>query len=105
MVYQEPNGMIVVADLKSSSGCYDKHQIQGAAYAKAVEMDDNIPYDTVDRLEVHRSHPRTGEMAVHTHADAAGIQPIHTTKWWNSSYDDCWNEFETLASDFEYGNN
>lgn len=104
LVYEDPEGHIVVADLKSSSGCYDKHQIQGAAYAKAVEMDDNIPFDTVDRLEVHRAHPRSGEMAVHTHSDAVGQQPIHTTKWWDTSYDECWNEFEELASEFEYDN-
>lgn len=102
LVYEDDNGYTVVADLKSSSGCYDKHQIQGAAYAKAVEMDDDIPVDTVDRLEVHRAHPRSGDMVVHTHGDAEGIQPIHTTKWWDESYDECWGEFEELASNFEY---
>lgn len=102
LVYEDENGYTVVADLKSSSGCYDKHQIQGAAYGKAIEVSPEVDVDDVDRLEVHRAHPRTGQMAVHTHRDAPGKQSIHTTKYWNESYDDLWDEFHTLADKFEY---
>jgi hypothetical protein len=101
LVYEDPDGFTVVADLKSSSGCYDKHQIQGSAYGKAIELSD-LPVDDVDRLEVHRAHPRTGQMAVHTHRDAPGKRPIHTTKYWNDSYDDLWERFRDLAENFEY---
>jgi len=102
LVYEDPNGYIVVADLKSSSGCYDKHQIQGAAYAKAIERSDDVPVDSVDRLEVHRTHPRTGQVVAHTHEDAAGLRPIHTTNWWDESYDELWEKFRVLAEQFEY---
>lgn len=101
LVYRDDRGMVVVADLKSSSGCYDKHQIQGAAYAKAVEQASNGP-DHVDRLEVHRAHPRSGQVAAHTHRDAPGKKAVHTTKYWNDSYDSLWQDFKTLAEDFEY---
>lgn len=102
LVYEDPNGNTVVADLKSSSGCYDKHQIQGSAYGKAIELSDDVPVEDVDRLEVHRAHPRTGEMAVHTHQDAPGLQEVHTTKWWDEGYDELWEQFRTLAEQFTY---
>lgn len=99
LVYEDPEGYTVVADLKSSSGCYDKHQIQGSAYGKAIELDSGVD---VDRLEVHRAHPRSGQMAVHTHRDAPGKQPIHTTQYWTDGYDDLWSRFHDLAVNFEY---
>lgn len=102
LVYEDPDGNIVVADLKSSSGCYDKHQIQGSAYGKAIELAEDVPVDGVDRLEVHRAHPRTGQMAVHTHRNAPNKAPIHTTKYWNEGYDDLWARFETLVDRFTY---
>jgi len=101
LVYEDDSGNVVVADLKSSSGCYDKHQIQGAAYGKAIELDDDLP-DTVDRLEVHRAHPRTGEMAVHTHKDAPDQQAVHTTTYWRDGFDSLWSRFKRLAEEFEY---
>lgn len=101
MVYKDPNGHIVVADLKSSSGCYDKHQMQGAAYGKAIELADDVPVDHVDRLEVHRTHPRSGQMAVHTHADAMGQTDMHTTKYWNDGFESLWQDFERLTSNFD----
>ena len=101
LVYEDSAGYIVVADLKSSSGCYDKHQMQGAAYAKAIEMADDVPVDDVDRLEVHRSHPRSGQMAVHTHADADGQTGIHTTKYWDDGYDEQWQAFKQLTDNFD----
>jgi len=99
LVYEDADGYTVVADLKSSSGCYDKHQIQGAAYAKSVEVAGIV--DEVDRLEVHRAHPRTGQMAAHTHRDAPGKGPVHTTQWWNDGIEDLWGEFEALISNFD----
>jgi len=100
LVYEDPNGYIVVADLKSSSGCYDKHQLQGAAYAKAVEMADDVSVDSVDRLEVLRTHPRSGQVVAHTHDGATGQQPIHSTEYWYSGFDELWNEFESLTDNF-----
>jgi hypothetical protein len=101
LVYEDPRGNVVVADLKSSSGCYDKHQIQGAAYAKAIELCDDVDVDEVDRLEVHRTHPRTGQMVVHTHKDAPDQQGVHSTKYWSDSYDELWSQFANLLSHFD----
>lgn len=101
LVYEDADGHTVVADLKSSSGCYDKHQLQGAAYAKAIEMSD-VEVDSVDRLEVHRAHPRSGESVVHTHRDAPGKKDVHTTDWWTDGYEDLWGEFDALVDTFEY---
>jgi len=99
LVYEDPNGHIVVADLKSSSGCYEKHQIQGAAYAKAIEREMNI---VVDRLEVHRTHPRTGCAVAHTSDKAVGKRDVHETKYWSDSYTELYEQFEALVEDFEY---
>ena len=101
LVYEDVNGYMVVADLKSSSGCYDKHQMQGAAYGKAIEMADSVPVESVDRLEVHRSHPRSGQMAVHTHSDADGQMDIHTTQYWRDGFNAQWEAFESLTSNFD----
>jgi hypothetical protein len=99
LVYEDPNGHIVVADLKSSSGCYPKHQIQGAAYGKAIEREMDI---NVDRLEVHRTHPRTGCAVAHTADEANGLREIHETKYWNKTYEELWEQFTELVADFEY---
>lgn len=100
LVYEDPNGEIVVADLKSSSGCYDKHQLQGSAYGKAIELSDDVNVDSVDRLEVHRTHPRSGQVVAHTH-DGATTQPIHTTKYWNDDFEATWEGFKSLTDNFD----
>lgn len=100
LVYRDQDGDIVVADLKSSSGCYDKHQMQGAAYGKAIECADDVPVETVDRLEVHRAHPRSGQMAVHT-SEHTKTQDIHTTKYWSDTFEELWRDFEALTHNFE----
>lgn len=98
LVYRDGDD-VVVADLKTSSGCYTKHKLQGAAYAKAIERDDDIDAQTVDRLEVIRIDPDTGQYAVHTNDVTHGC---HVADYWNRSYDDLWNEFADLATAFEY---
>jgi hypothetical protein len=101
LVYRDQDGDVVVADLKSSSGCYDKHQMQGAAYGKAIECADDVPVETVDRLEVHRAHPRSGQMAVHT-SEHTKTQDIHTTKYWSDTFEELWQDFEALTHNFDY---
>jgi hypothetical protein len=95
LVYEDSNGEIVVADLKSSSGCYDKHQLQGAAYGHAIE---DVFGVEVDRLEVHRTHPKSGETAIHSHIEAT---PHHTTEWWDEGYDELYTQFEELVLNFD----
>ncbi len=99
LLYKDSYGDIVLADLKTSSGCYTKHKLQTAAYAKAVERDDAFPVSTVDRLEVIRIHPDTGQYAVHTSDNTFGP---HTSTYWNRDYNDLWNEFADLATAYDY---
>lgn len=99
LVYEDGDGNVVVADLKTSSGCYSKHKLQGSAYAKAIERDDSIDVGTVDRLEVLRIHPDSGQYVVHTDNPS---HAMHVSTYWKRSYDDLWDEFSTLAEEFTY---
>lgn len=97
LAYEDPSGDVVVADLKTSSGCYEKHKLQGAAYGTAIERDDSIDVDTVDRLEVIRIHPDSGQYAVHTHDPQ---HDIHVDTYWRQSDDILWKQFSELADAF-----
>lgn len=97
LVYECPTtGETVVADLKTSSGCYSKHKIQGAAYGNSVEK--LLGLD-VDRLEVWRIHPDSGQWAVHSHDEAT---EVHTSKYWKKDYDELLDTFLGLSEDFEF---
>lgn len=50
LYHDEETDETVLADLKTSKYCYEKHQLQLASYAKAVPM-------TIDRMEIIRMHP------------------------------------------------
>lgn len=97
LVYEDSKGRVVVADLKTSSGCYEKHKMQGAAYGKAVEraMDLNV-----DRIEVWRIHPDSGQYAIHSHD--ASVSGLHTDDYWYKGLDDLWEDFRELAENFDY---
>lgn len=98
LVYRCPiTDEVVVADLKTSSGCYTKHKLQGAAYGNSVEK--LLDVDGVDRTEVWRVHPDTGKWAVHCNR---AITDIHSTKYWKRGYHDLLEEFLELADAFEY---
>lgn len=56
MIYNK-NGKTIVADLKTSSGVREKHLLQGAAYAKAIDAEDVA-------VEVIRIHPDSGNWEV-----------------------------------------
>lgn len=97
LVYQYPDGTTAVCDLKTSSSNRDKNKLQSAAYAKAVENDDPIDVDTVDRTEVWRIHPDSGTYTVHSHEKAT---PLHSTNYWYESMEDSWAEFQSLCEQF-----
>lgn len=100
LVYEDPEGNVVVADLKTSSGLRQKHRLQSVAYMKAVEQADEMP-DDVDRVEVWRIHPDSESWQVHSH-----VVPEHAEHLYDeerperSSYTDAhwfkdkWGEFE-----------
>jgi hypothetical protein len=97
LVYEDLKGNVVVADLKTSSGCYEKHKLQGAAYGHAVERALGVE---VDRLEVWRIHPDSGQYAVHSHD--ASVSGLHTDEYWYKDFDTLWEEFRDLATNFDY---
>lgn len=97
LVYEDEKGRTVVADLKTSSGCYEKHKLQGAAYGKAVERALDID---VDRIEVWRIHPDSGEYAVHSHD--ASVSGLHSDDYWYDGLDTLWEQFRDLAENFDY---
>lgn len=100
LVYECPKtGETVVADLKTSSGCYSKHKIQGAAYGNSVET---ILGLDVDRIEVWRIHPDSGQWAVHCHDEPT---EIHTSKYWREDYESLVRTFLDLSAAFEYDEN
>ena len=97
LVWEYPDGTIAVCDLKTSSSNRDKNKLQSAAYAKAVENDDGIAVDTVDRTEVWRIHPDSGTFSIHSHENAT---PLHTTNYWYESMEDSWEKFRGLCGKF-----
>lgn len=88
LIYRDPDGKVVVADLKTSSGLRHKHRLQAVAYAKAAEQDSEIEFDTVDRVEVIRIHPDSQTWEVH--ANEAPTE-YHTDEGW---FKDPWGNFE-----------
>jgi len=100
MLYEDPEGNVVVADLKTSSALRQKHRLQSVAYMKAVEKADNGP-DKVDRIEVWRICPEEDSWQVHSHTVPNHVEHLYdeqnvedaayTDAHW---YDDKWGEFE-----------
>lgn len=108
LVYEDPEGNTVVADLKTSSGLRQKHRLQSVAYAKAVEQADDIDVEEVDRVEVIRIHPGSESWQVHTNEvpahveDEESVTDDHwfTDKWGDFDYDsieDMWETFKALT--------
>lgn len=114
LVYEDPRGNVVVADLKTSSSFRQKHRLQVVAYMKAVEQADWGP-DSVDRIEVWRIHPDSETWQVHSHEVPPHATHLHNEekpeqskytdaywfedKWGDFSYDsieDMWETFKSL---------
>lgn len=62
LIYEDEDGTIVLADLKTSSGIREDYKIQLAAYAFA------LPYD-VGRVEVWRIYPDKKEVEIQSNED------------------------------------
>lgn len=92
LVYEDENGDIVVADLKTSGSLRWKNRLQAIAYSKAVERAEWGP-DEVDRVEVWRLDPDDEEVTVHSHTTPEHAVDIdwYTDEYW---FDDKWGEFE-----------
>jgi hypothetical protein len=108
IVYEDVDGNIVVADLKTSGSLRQDHRLQTVAYARAVEAADDIDVDTVDRVEVWRIDPDEEAWTVHSshvpeHAeDVENFTDAHwfKDKWGEFEYeslDEMWEKFKELA--------
>lgn len=93
LVYIDPDGEVVVADLKTSSSLRQKHRLQAVAYSKAVELDEDIPVEGVDRVEVIRVQPDKQHWQVHSHTvpERMEEEPRYTDAHW---FKDKWGKFE-----------
>lgn len=115
LLYEAPNGDVVLADLKTSSGLRQKHRLQAVAYMNAVEQSE-LDVDTVDRVEVWRIHPDSETWQVHSHSvpeyathlyDENNRAEAHYTDayWFDDKYgdfsydslDDMWRTFCELT--------
>lgn len=108
LVYIDPDDAVVVADLKTSSGLRQKHRLQAVAYSKAVELDEDIPVEDVDRVEVIRVQPDKQQWQVHTHdvpERMEGEERYTDAHWFKDkwgkfeyeSLDEMWEKFKALA--------
>jgi len=74
LLYSDPDGKVVLADFKVSSGIYTKHKLQAVAYSRAIDI-------AVDRLEIIRIDPDSEKWEISTDED------------WNRSRNDLFEEF------------
>lgn len=110
LVYENPDGETVLADLKTGS-FLQKHRLQAVAYSKAVERADDIQVSDVDRLEVITIHPDKKHTIVHSHSEPDYISETgveyETDDWFVDPYgnweyeslDEMWETFELLVAE------
>lgn len=83
LLYQDPEtDETVLADIKTSKGVYDKHQIQSVAYMNAVDV-------TVDRVEILRMNPDYQEWEVSSSDE------------WDVDIVELWDEFLDLRKQID----
>ena len=80
LLYVDDDSNIVLGDLKTGKGIYDKYKMQLVAYENALDLD-------VDRVEVIRIYPDGEEWEVSSNED------------WNESRDDLWKQFLALRAE------
>lgn len=103
LIYEDPDGKVVVADLKTSSSLRHKHRLQAVAYAKAAEVDEDMPFNHVDRVEVIRIHPDSRTWEVHSDKDVSehhSADDWFVDPWGKFKYEDIdemWETFKSLA--------
>lgn len=79
LLYIDPDGNLVLSDLKTSKRVYDKHKMQLTAYANALNLD-------IDVLEVIRIHP-----------DSERYEIVHDSEWFEDR-EHYWDEFCSLRA-------
>lgn len=84
LLYETYDGTTVLADIKTSKRVYWSHKRQLAAYARAIERDQDIDCDTVDEYCVIRLSP--------DHRDTE----CSFSSEWDESHEQLYNEFTEL---------
>lgn len=102
LLYEDPDGNVVLADLKTSSGLRHTHRLQGVAYKHAIEAETELPtiadIDTVHREEVIRINPDNEDIEIHSH-----VFPDHVNRQYGT-HDECdWYDTDAFLVD-QYGN-
>lgn len=82
LLYVDDDSNVVLSDLKTGKGIYDKYKLQLTAYSKALNLD-------IDTLEVIRIHPDSEQWQVSHDSD------------WNKSRDELWATFRELRGGME----
>jgi len=80
LLYIDQDSNIVLGDLKTGKGIYDKYKMQLVAYENALDLD-------VDRVEVIRIYPDNEEWQISSSED------------WPESREDLWRRFLSLRAD------
>lgn len=90
LLYEDPGGNVVMADLKTSSSLREDNLLQAVAYGVAVERTDGLP-DDVDRHEIIRVDPTDNEYTVYSHERPAHMEDVEwydTELWYEDEYGD-----------------
>ncbi len=79
LLYVDKNSNLVLSDLKTSKGVYDKHKLQLTAYENALNIE-------IDVLEVIRIQPDNQ------------VWEVSHDSHWDEDRDDLWEEFVSLRN-------
>lgn len=96
LLYEDPNGNVVLADLKTSSGIREKYLLQTAAYKRAIEDTDGLP-DTVDRCEIIRLNADKHDVQVH-----GSVYPEYVDD--DADYYETYQFYTSYYGDYDYDN-
>ena len=122
LIYEDPDGRVVLADLKTSSGLRQANLLQGAAYKRALEDSPYFDIDEVHREEVIRINADKHDVAVHSahypehlrkeygpvvNVDWYDTGGFYTDEYDNYEYEDMdeiWSHFQTLTETYHQKN-
>lgn len=106
LVYEDPDGKVVLADLKTSSGLRQGNLLQGAAYKRALEDTEILPeVEEVHREEVIRINADKHDVEVHSGHYPEHLRkeygPVVNVDWYDTTefYDDEYNNYSYESMD------
>lgn len=84
-LYENADDEIVLMDIKTGKSIYWDYPRQLEAYARALEQNNEFPYEHIDTLQIARLKPDNKDVELSTHED------------WGYDREQLWNEFKALA--------